>query len=249
MEHFQKFIYLLSLFLPIMVFFSLGLWFAWAKWFKHCKGFNEAMDEHHNLVDKLNLLYQKQANLSEEWEQLSDENILTQKESGVLNEENNSFESKAQDLRKQLDEMELERNKESKELSALKEENAVITRKFSKIVDETHGDTFSGIDIMEAILNDFADELVTIDSQLGIVFQEEPDDVDDLTEIDLLSPDISSKINILGIYRYRQIALWTNDQFDKILAKIGVDPNQVIGKNGIWQKHAAKLHEKRVTKL
>jgi len=242
MEHFQKVIYLLSLFLPVMVFFSLGLWFAWARWFKHCQQFDEAMEEHHELVEKLNFLYMEQTSISEKWESSPAKQVVTEKKVSDSEAAINDSESELQFLKDQLREMELDQDKDADELISLREENASLKQKLTLVVDTNHDDTFSGIEIVEAILNDFADEPVSNDPELGILFQEEPDVVDNLTLIDVLSPKIAAKLNELGVYRYRQISLWSHDQFDQILAKIGIDPNHVIGKNGAWQLQAYELH-------
>lgn len=241
MEHFEKVIYLISLFLPVMVFFALGLWLSWFKWFKDSQLFHEAMEEHTEIVEKLNSLYTKQASVSERLEQLPTKSIIIEEQSneGVINRE-----SEVEFLKAQLREMELDQDRSADEIVSLRKENSELKQKLNSVADTYHNDTFSGIGMVEAILNDFADELVTNDPKLGILFQEEPDIVDDLLAIDILSPRIATRLNELGVYRYRQISLWSEDQFDLIIEKIGIDPNQVIGKNGIWQRQAAQLHRK-----
>lgn len=226
-----------------MVFFALGLLFAWAKWFKNCKGFNEAIEEHLELVESLNLLYLKQTSLSKEFESLPTiETQIQETPPQTLLEDHSESEIKL--LKEQLEEIQLKQQEELAELSTLREENANLKEQLTVTEEINNDDTISGIEVMEAILNDFADEHVKDHTDFGILFQGEPVNVDDLTQIDLLTPNISDKLYDLGVYRYRQIALWSHQQFDKILEELDINPNQLIGKNGFWQKEAARLHKR-----
>ena len=59
----------------------------------------------------------------------------------------------------------------------------------------------------------FATELesgqMKADESLGILYTSAPDEVDDLTRIKGVAGVLSKKLNDYGVYKYRQIALWT----------------------------------------
>ncbi len=50
---------------------------------------------------------------------------------------------------------------------------------------------------------------VSMDGELGFVYDERPVDVDDLTRIKGIGEKLSEALNELGVYRYRQIACWS----------------------------------------
>lgn len=53
MEHLEKIPYLLSLFLPIVVFFFFGLWIAYRKWSPDAGRLKRALSEHETLSQQL----------------------------------------------------------------------------------------------------------------------------------------------------------------------------------------------------
>lgn len=69
----------------------------------------------------------------------------------------------------------------------------------------------------EALLPAFAKE----DEKLGLIYNERPDDVDDLTEIKGIGPVLEEKLNNFGIYTFKQISEWSDQnisEFDDLLS-------------------------------
>ncbi len=60
------------------------------------------------------------------------------------------------------------------------------------------------------LLAKYPGETVSIDSGLGIIFPDPPTGHDDLTEIKGIGAILQEKLNTFGIYRYQQIADWTD---------------------------------------
>lgn len=50
---------------------------------------------------------------------------------------------------------------------------------------------------------------MTLDDKLGAIYSETPDDPDDLTKIKGVGKSINTKLNKAGIYKFQQIAHWT----------------------------------------
>lgn len=60
-----------------------------------------------------------------------------------------------------------------------------------------------------------------VDEKLGMVYDSAPAEVDDLKEINGVGPKLEEKLNSIGVYRYEQIADWTEAQvkeFDDLLS-------------------------------
>lgn len=232
MEPFTKIIYLLSLFFPVMLFFTVGLWIAWMLWFKHSRNFHEALEEHHQLVAELNDLYSKQYELTEQYEhqlRLSKENRSSP---------NATFpEPTAVTL-------EIPSNNDSAEINALKQELNELRRIFiateadACLDSQDSQHSFPSMHLVEKILTEFADEPVRNCPQFGIIYSEKPDFGDDLTKITTLTTNDAVRLNQLGIYNFRQIALWTPENSSAIKQRLqlsdGIDPTY-------WQTQAAHL--------
>ena len=62
-EHLEKIPYLLSIFLPVALFFLAGLFLAWLFWYKHARRLNQAIAEHDRLSADLSAGYQKKHDL------------------------------------------------------------------------------------------------------------------------------------------------------------------------------------------
>ena len=60
------------------------------------------------------------------------------------------------------------------------------------------------------LLAQYPGETVSIDSGLGIIFPDPPDHHDDLTEISGIGAILQEKLNTFGVYRFKQIADWTD---------------------------------------
>lgn len=135
MEHLQKIIFLISLFLPVMLSFALGLWYAWARWFKDSTAFNQAIDEHHALVDDLDKLYKKEHRLAEQWEKslIEDQKIITREVTKVVkdDEEAKTLHFEIKKLKAQVQQLDSHMREGAKELEALSEKNTALENKVS----------------------------------------------------------------------------------------------------------------------
>ena len=64
-------------------------------------------------------------------------------------------------------------------------------------------------------------EGASVDDKKGMVYTSEPSDADDLTQIRGVGPKLAEKLNSEGIYKFDQIAAWTDEQvsiFDDLLS-------------------------------
>jgi len=95
----------------------------------------------------------------------------------------------------------------------------------------------------ELIQSDFFEgESVEVDPKYGLLFTERPVEVDDLKKIKGVAGVLEGKLHEIGLYRFRQIALWTEEQaadFSERLAFPGrVERDQ-------WVQQAAALHAEK----
>ncbi len=81
-----------------------------------------------------------------------------------------------------------------------------------------------------------------VDEERGLVYDEAPDEVDDLKEISGVGPVLEDKLNGFGIYTFKQIADWTQknvDEFDDLLSFKGrIERDE-------WIKKAGELHKEK----
>lgn len=81
-----------------------------------------------------------------------------------------------------------------------------------------------------------------VDALLGMVYDSAPPEVDDLKLINGVGPKLEEKLNSVGIYRFEQIANWTEEniaQFDELLSSKGrIERDEWVGK-------AAALHTEK----
>jgi large subunit ribosomal protein L21 len=77
------------------------------------------------------------------------------------------------------------------------------------------------------------------DEKLGVVYDSQPDDADDLTALKGVGPVIANKLNSFGIFTFKQIADWTEEnksEFDVLLSFKGrIDRDD-------WISQATELH-------
>jgi len=226
--------------MPIMVFFTLGLWFAWLTWFKHAKHFNQANEEHLELLEQLDELYKNQPKFFEESNLQPALEKLSQ-DQGV----HKSLEKREQEilkLRDTLVKLELDMQAGAIEFHSLEKNHLKLREQLSELENSQRDHDYAHMGTLQAILNEFSNEPVSNDNELGILFYSEPEHIDDLTQLDQLSKNVASQLNSLGIYRFRQVSLWSHDQFENIFEQLQLQTDQTIDKNGVWQKQAAKLH-------
>jgi len=70
-----------------------------------------------------------------------------------------------------------------------------------------------------------------------------PSEKDDLKKISGVGPFLEDRLNLMGIYTYRQIAEFTNDDIDRISDKIGPFPSRIVDDE--WVKQAKQLHKEK----
>ncbi len=85
-----------------------------------------------------------------------------------------------------------------------------------------------------------ADDGVIMDPKIGRIFDAAPDEVDDLTKMAGVGGVLAGKLNDLGIYRYQQIAEWSDDVAREFGERLS-SKDRAIRDN--WREQAAELHE------
>lgn len=81
-----------------------------------------------------------------------------------------------------------------------------------------------------------------VDEKLGMVYDSAPSEFDDLKEINGVGPKLEEKLNSIGIYRFEQIAEWTEEnvkEFDELLSLKGrIERDE-------WIEKAKQLHKEK----
>lgn len=92
----------------------------------------------------------------------------------------------------------------------------------------------------------FSEELssgqVTQDPVYGIIYKETPDEVDDLKRIKGVAKVLEGKLNDIGVYHFKQVAVWTDAacaEFSKLLTF----KDRIYRDN--WIEQAKTLHEEK----
>jgi hypothetical protein len=77
-------------------------------------------------------------------------------------------------------------------------------------------------------------------SHLGFVYQQRPERYDDLTLIRNVADKMQNRLNEIGVYTFRQIALWSTDQLVHVAQKVKAK-DRILKEQ--WQVQARKLHQ------
>ncbi len=97
-----------------------------------------------------------------------------------------------------------------------------------------------GVDHAKVADRQFAGQAgLRVDKELGLIFDFQPEIVDKLTKIDGIDPKIAAALNELGVYRYRQLANWSQANAGRIASAIEVDRERLEREK--WQPQAALL--------
>lgn len=80
------------------------------------------------------------------------------------------------------------------------------------------------------------------DPVYGIVYNEKPDEVDDLKKISGIANVLEGKLNGIGVYRFKQVAVWT-DAACREFSKMLTFKNRIYRDN--WLAQAKQLHEEK----
>lgn len=73
----------------------------------------------------------------------------------------------------------------------------------------------------------FSHSGVDTDPELGLIFLETPEQTDDLEVIGGLEGWMASALNELGVYRFEQIARWTDENREGFARRLGLEANQL----------------------
>ena len=90
--------------------------------------------------------------------------------------------------------------------------------------------------------SELEDGVVTQDPVYGIIYKEAPSEIDDLKEIKGVAKVLEGKLNGIGVYRFKQVAVWTDAacaEFSKMLTF----KNRIYTDN--WLDQAKDFHEKK----
>ncbi len=80
----------------------------------------------------------------------------------------------------------------------------------------------------------------TDQTELGLIFPQKPDEVDDLQEIRGIGPVLEESLHELGVYRFRQIASWTPENVNRLDEQLSGFRTRLENNN--WIDQAKKLH-------
>ncbi len=87
----------------------------------------------------------------------------------------------------------------------------------------------------------FVGEPVRLDSRLGVVYTRRPELMDDLQRIDGVGPMLEQELHRLGVFRFKQVALWTPEQVKEFGARLSCFPDRMERDKLVEQ--ARLLHE------
>lgn len=91
------------------------------------------------------------------------------------------------------------------------------------------------------LLAEFGDGNVIQDMDLGVLYTMMPNMTDNLEEIFGISQDLSWQLNQMGVYRFKQIAIWTDSQVSNFQEKLNFD-GSIFREQ--WVKQAQRLTER-----
>lgn len=80
----------------------------------------------------------------------------------------------------------------------------------------------------------------TVDPELGILFTQPPPSQDDLTQIKGVAETLKHRLHDFGIYQFRQIALWSEENLEAISKRLSFKDR--IRKEQ-WREQCQRLHE------
>lgn len=93
----------------------------------------------------------------------------------------------------------------------------------------------------------FEDELasgaVKQDPVYGILYTAKPDDVDDLKKIKGVGKVLEGKLNSIGVYRFKQVAVWTDEACKEFSNMLTAFKDRLYRDN--WLAQAKVFHEKK----
>lgn len=94
----------------------------------------------------------------------------------------------------------------------------------------------------EVLLEEFAGENVQVDDDLGVIYTSRPDEVDDLKKIWGVAKVLEGKLHEIGIYRFRQIAIWDEVHMSEFSQRLAF-PGRI--ERDEWKKQAKEFHKEK----
>lgn len=88
----------------------------------------------------------------------------------------------------------------------------------------------------------FANSGATKDARLGYLYQNRPSHKDDLTEISGVGDTLQPKLNDIGVYQFKQVALWSQDNIDNFSEKLSFNGRV---EREQWVNQATDLHREK----
>ena len=159
----------------------------------------------------------------------------TQIESLQSQAENESHSSEIQELKDQLAKCQAAGRDKDQEITDLKASAAKASFASASVTDPDPIEAdyatqyFSGLPIKD-------------DPTLGILFTKAPDEIDDLKKIKGVATVLEEKLHEIGLYRFKQVALWTDEQVAEFSEKLSF-PGRI--ERDEWVKQATELHAEK----
>jgi len=212
-EHLQKIPFLLSLFLPIILFFLLGLWIAhWCKR-KNIEAAKNALAEQESLLKELNSVHK-------------------------------DHDSSDQALRAKLDSWKSRAIacEDAPAPSIPEPEPIPVISTPDPVVEEEPPAPEPEAPQINSLAGSYGDADVSVDEELGLVYKSRPDEVDDLKLIKGVATVLEGKLNDFGVYRFKQIANWSDEVIDEFCARLSF-ADRVRRDN--WLPQARQFHKEK----
>jgi len=149
------------------------------------------------------------------------------KEAEAKAADNSALEAAAADLKNEQNSHGQTKNKLASIEGQLSKANSALEDEKSKAAAPISAATF------------FANTTASQNQRHGFLFKERPDKVDKLTNIKGVGEVLEPKLNEFGVYQYKQIALWSQDNIDAFSEDLDF-PGRVEREQ--WVNQAADLH-------
>ena len=109
-------------------------------------------------------------------------------------------------------------------------------------MDRPHPVSAEAINSAKHFIQDIASGLAVLDQHLGIVYVEKPETADDLTALKGIGDVIEKQLNGMGIFTFKQIALWTENQAHEISNRLAFK-DRVLREH--WREQAIAFYFKK----
>ena len=93
-----------------------------------------------------------------------------------------------------------------------------------------------------AFMSEILTGKVRNDALLGIIYRTAPDEPDDLAEMKGIAAVLENRLQDMGVYTFKQIALWTDEQAHEFSSRLGFKERV---EREHWREQARALHEQK----